>query len=532
MYRGINYWNGQITHDMVKVISNSGREFLTFPDLPVNLYTSFAHTAQKHPERTAVTDDDGKVWTYETLLDRTHRTASWLLSSLHVKKGDHVALMLYNSIEFCITFLALNQIGAVVIPLPTKFRREEVCSLLQKSDANFLISHTDFEDYFQEENRTLRKIYIASAASFANAQEYPIDKDALEKAQALVAPDDQALLMFTSGTTSKSKGVVICNYNIMHAIVSYERTLGISETDRAILPIPIYLITGLIAVFGLMMHVGGSVYLNKFFDGKRVLSDIRKYQITFIHASPTVFTLLLKEGHNFPHLPSLRMAACGSSNMAPGKIRALRTWLTACEFRTIYGLTETTSPATVFPTDANASPHIGSSGVPIPGLDFKILREDGREALSGESGEIFIHGTNITPTYYKVGSSITDGWLSTGDIGYFNQEGYLYIIDRKKDMINRGGEKICSFDIENELSEIDGIEDCAVVGIPDELYGEIPAAVIKLSSGSCLDEVGIKTHLKSKIASYKIPSRILFLDHIPVTENLKINKKKIRMMFK
>ena len=99
-------------------------------------------------------------------------------------------------------------------------------------------------------------------------------------------------------------------------------------------------------------------------------------------------------------------------------------------------------------------------------------------------------------------------------------------------MINRGGEKLCSFDIENELSEIDGIEDCAVVGIPDELYGEIPAAVIKLSSGSCLDEVGIKTHLKSKIASYKIPSRILFLDHIPVTENLKINKKKIRMMFR
>lgn len=210
----------------------------------------------------------------------------------------------------------------------------------------------------------------------------------------------------------------------------------------------------------------------------------------------------------------------------------LHNWLPNCEFRTIYGLTETTSPATVFPIDANESPYIGSSGIPIPGLSFKILDNEGKEVPPGTEGTVWVKGSNITECYYKMETeAIQDHWLDTGDIGYFNESGYIYIVDRRKDMINRGGEKICSFDVENEILNITGVEDAAVVGIPDELYGEVPVAVVKLGKDSLLTEVEIRKILKNKIAGFKIPQKIIKVDSIPVTENMKTDKKYIRQLF-
>ena len=228
----------------------------------------------------------------------------------------------------------------------------------------------------------------------------------------------------------------------------------------------------------------------------------------------------------------LRMFACGSCNMPPEKIKMLHDWLPKSEFRTIYGLTETTSPGTVFPTDASSSPYIGSSGIPIPGSAYKFVDEEGIEVKDCEHGEILVKGSNITENYYKSKRvALEDEWLHTGDIGWFNTEGYLYIADRKKDMINRGGEKICSYDVENKLLEMNGGEDAAVVGIPDELYGEVPAALIKLKKGTVIEEAEIKAFLKSQMASYKVPQKILFTENIPLTENMKINKRKVRKMF-
>ena len=138
----------------------------------------------------------------------------------------------------------------------------------------------------------------------------------------------------------------------------------------------------------------------------------------------------------------------------------------------------------------------------------------------------------MNKNYYKSKRvALDDEWLHTGDIGWFNTEGYLYIADRKKDMINRGGEKICSYDVENKLLEMNGVEDAAVVGIPDELYGEVPAALIKLKKGTVIEEAEIKAFLKSQMASYKVPQKILFTENIPLTENMKINKRKVRKMF-
>ena len=533
MYKGEDLWKKPEIQVVKKTLSN-GKVITTYPDLPKNIYSSFRATAERHMEKVAVVDDEGRQYSYKKMMEMTDDFSSWLIHEFGVTRRKHVALMLYNSIEFCTTFLSLNRIGAVVVPLPTKFKMEEVHALVEKSDVEFIICDEKFEDYFEKYQQNLNICVVPDGKEKYGLETFTSTKDlsAIEEIEEKATDVDLALMLFTSGTTSMSKGVTIRNYNIMHAVESYHKVLGITEEDKAIIPVPIYLVTGLVAVFGLMIHIGGTVCLNRFFDAKRVLEDINKYGITFFHASPTVFTSILKERKHYPELPMLRMFACGSCNMPPEKIKMLHEWLPKSEFRTIYGLTETTSPGTVFPTDASSSPYIGSSGIPIPGSAYKIVDEEGNEVKDGEQGEILVKGSNITENYYKSKRvALEDEWLHTGDIGWFNTEGYLYIADRKKDMINRGGEKICSYDVENKLLEMNGVEDAAVVGIPDELYGEVPAALIKLKKGTVIEEAEIKAFLKSQMASYKVPQKILFTENIPLTENMKINKRKVRKMF-
>ena len=533
MYKGEDLWKKPEIQVVKKTLSN-GKVITTYPDLPKNIYSSFRATAERHMEKVAVVDDEGRQYSYKKMMEMTDDFSSWLIHEFGVTRRKHVALMLYNSIEFCTTFLSLNRIGAVVVPLPTKFKMEEVHALVEKSDVEFIICDEKIEDYFEKYQQNLNICVVPDGKEKYGLETFTSTKDlsAIEEIEEKATDVDLALMLFTSGTTSMSKGVTIRNYNIMHAVESYHKVLGITEEDKAIIPVPIYLVTGLVAVFGLMIHIGGTVCLNRFFDAKRVLEDINKYGITFFHASPTVFTLILKERKHYPELPMLRMFACGSCNMPPEKIKMLHEWLPKSEFRTIYGLTETTSPGTVFPTDASSSPYIGSSGIPIPGSAYKIVDEEGNEVKDGEQGEILVKGSNITENYYKSKRvALEDEWLHTGDIGWFNTEGYLYIADRKKDMINRGGEKICSYDVENKLLEMNGVEDAAVVGIPDELYGEVPAALIKLKKGTVIEEAEIKAFLKSQMASYKVPQKILFTENIPLTENMKINKRKVRKMF-
>lgn len=341
--------------------------------------------------------------------------------------------------------------------------------------------------------------------------------------------DATAIIMFTSGTTSESKGVVLKNYNVMHAVEVYRRTLSITKRDISVIATPIYHITGLVALLGVFIHAGGTLHIHKFFEAERVLKEAVKYGFTFIHASPTVFNLLIQNRKEEPEIPTLKSFACGSSNMPREKLLQLHEWLPQSRFHTVYGLTETTSPATVFPDDAASSIYIGSSGLPVPGTKFKIVDEERKEVPCGKVGEIAVSGAVVLDCYYKQKpDTLEDGWLYTGDLGYFNSSGYLYVVDRKKNMINRGGEKIWCYDVENEIAAIEGVQDNAVVGVPDELYGEVAAAIVQQSEGYTLTEDDIKAYLKQRIAKYKIPVKIKIVGEIPQTPNGKTDKIKIK----
>lgn len=339
--------------------------------------------------------------------------------------------------------------------------------------------------------------------------------------------------MFTSGTTSVSKGVVMKNYNVIHATMVYHRLCEITPEDKTIIPVPIYHVTGLIALLGLFVYSSGTVYLYRRYEAHRILECIEKNKITFMHGSPTVFGLLMDLKEEYPALPSLRMMLCGSSYMPVEKLKQLHKWLPTTEIRTVFGMTETASPGTLFPTDTALSIYPSSSGRPVPGLELKILDDDGHEVETGTVGTVYIRGANVVEYYYKMESPLftEDGWLDTGDMGYQNEDAFVFFVDRKKDMVNRGGEKIWCTDVEDELIAFKGVKDAAVVGIPNEKYGEVAAAVVVLEKGAQLTEEQIKEEMLKEMARFKVPERILFLDAIPKTPGLKTDKKYIRTLF-
>lgn len=530
MYSGNVLWKdifSYVMNDTLLPVFN--RTVSLYSNTVSNLYETLRNTANTFPDKTAIVDNYDRPCTYTELLAKTDSFAAYLYQELHVERNSHVALMMYNCLEFCVAFLALLKLGAVTVPLPSKYKKQEVASLIEKADVSCIICDQDFYDWFEEfETQGIHRIACSDIEQGYGLEAYHSDSES----PVFNDPFDDAIIMFTSGTTSQSKGVVIKNYNIMNAVTTYQKILNITSDDVSVIPIPIYHVTGMVALLGLFVHCGGTLYLHKIFNARRVLQCVKDHNVTFLHASPTVFSMLLEEKDSFPSLPTLKQFACGSSNMPKEKLAAIHNWLPHSDFHTVYGLTETTSPATIFPGDASTSPYIGSSGLPVPGTVFEIRDDNGNLVKDGEIGEIWIYGNVVLTSYYKLETpSLKDGWLGTGDLGYFNKEGYLFVVDRKKDMINRGGEKICSFDVENEIYKLEGVNEAAVVGIPDEVYGEVAAALVKLDPESNLDEKKIQELLRKKIAKYKIPKRILIADEIPLTPNGKVDKRAIRKMF-
>lgn len=529
-------WDSSVLYNM-EWRHLSSRDIYTYCDSLESLYDSVKRTCESYSEKLALIDNNKRSVTYKEFLDLVDRFALYLKWVMGIQKGSHIGVMLYNSIDYCAIFLALNKIGAVLVPLPSKFKPEEIKTLAGIAEIDVIICEPVFDEWFSQETFKETKIILETGnpesdlCAYLEKQREKIDSvNQLMEIQR--SCEDEALLMFTSGTTSNRKGVMLKNYNIMHAVESYRRILNLTPEDISLLATPIYHITGLVAVVGLFLHTGGTLYLHKYFDAGKVLDSIRNQHITFLHASPTVFFLMLREAEGIPIISDLKTFACGSSNMPAEKIRQMKNIFPGSSFRTVYGLTETTSPATIFPEDAGSSEYIGSSGIPIPGVYCEIRDDDGNKVPDGDTGEIYLSGATILDHYYNMSTqTLEKGWLATGDIGYKNSEGYIFIVDRKKDMINRGGEKICSFDVENVLHQLEGIDEAAVVGIPDEIYGEVAAAIIKILPGYHLTKEDIQNKLIGKIAKYKIPVDIRFVESIPLTKNNKVDKKMIRQYF-
>ena len=531
MLNGNQYWDKKIVSQMV-LCNYKGRSVYTYADARQNLYSDLYMSAQRAPDKPAIVTEDGTVTTYGEFLKYVQRFSQYLHYEKKVKKGDLVASLLFNTLEFCVAFYAVAKLGGVFIPISTKCKIDEWNSMLKRLPIRLvLLEHLikEHAECIAEQNPGLDIVISHQKGGFAplyEGREYPEDP------YFETCWEDDVIIMFTSGTTAKSKAVVLSNFNVANSVMTYEKILGITPEDKTIIATPIYHVTGLIALLGLFVHCGGTIYLQSSFKPERVLECAVKNDVTLIHASPTVFIMLLEKRKEFPGVPSLKTFACGSANIPPEVISELGAWLPNISFRTIYGLTESSSPATIFPTDAAKSEKIGSSGWPIPGMCAKIVDEKGQELPPGEAGELLLLGSVILDRYYNSNDALSpDGWFNTGDIAKYDKDGYIYIVDRKKDMINRGGEKIWSNEVENTIARMPGIAEVAVFGIPHRKYGEIPMAIVREKAKGSVDPQKVREYVLQNIAKFKAPEHVVLVDEIPKTDNGKIDKKRLRLMY-
>lgn len=526
MISGSACWNLSTQRGMGPVI-REGRVVRTFLDMPQSAYHALRDTARRTPDAAAIVDDWGRATTFSVLLARTDDLASHL-ASLGVSHGDHVGLLMHADLEFAVALYAISKIGAVCVPVPTKYREPEVVSLMEAADLAALVAGEEFERWADEiPVPAERRVWSRGVADG-----YGFEGLTGPAVEACGTPDDAVIMMFTSGTTSTAKGVVLTNGNVCHAVMVYARLMGTTALDRCLIPIPIYHVTGLIALLMQFVYVGATTYLHRLFDARRVLACVRDERITYLHGSPTAFAELLPLRAEFPELPSVRVMLSGSSYEPLKAMRAFHDWMPTASFQVVYGMTETASPALLFPWDSPTSVFAGATGKPVPGVDAKIVDDDGNEVAAGEVGELWLRGACVTPGYYKDVAPGPDdeGWLATGDMARANEEGMVWVVDRKKDMINRGGEKVWCSSLEEVVCELPFVSGCCVTGIPDELYGEVPVAAVVPAPGSSPTEGELQEALRGRIAHFKIPVHVVFVDSIPQTRGEKPDRAAVRAL--
>ncbi len=496
------------------------------PQLIQNIYQSLQKTAELTPDAVVLVFEN-KSWTYKQFIIQVNQTMSWLSGIAKLNKGDKVVLAWGNTPAFCTLFYASVGLGIQVMPLSTKLKEFEGKALLENANADAVFWDDNSQSWLGEyKNRGLslsewQSIKLPAESKFINR----------------VNLDDTAVIMFTSGTTGTPKGAVISHGNILAAVNAYQSTLNLTANEKTILAVPIYHITGLSAILALFIHIGGTIYLHRKFNSQEVISSLAKNQITFLHGSPTVFILLIKTIKenkiiNINNFKSLSAIACGAGHLNEGTIESLTEIFPTAVIHSIYGLTETSSPATIFRGDLRHSSKKSSSGQPIPSLSISIRDEQLNQLPIGETGNIWLKGDVVIKSYWPSNSSnrkyFNNEWFFTGDIGYVDQDGYLFIQDRIKDMINRGGEKIYSIEIENLLSTYPGISEVAVIPINSSIYGEEPVAFIVPENQACLISKEIMEWLKERISKYKIPVKIIFIRTLPRTWNGKICKRELK----
>ncbi len=496
---------------------------------------------QAAPDKVALVYGDGSEMTYRQLADDTD-SMSGLLHQHGVRKGDAVAFLGENCPEFLITLFGCAQLGAVFVPVNTRLAPPEIEHVLADSGARVLVHGAEFAGVVTE---------VAARAGVAHrlqTGEEGVDGEpglrALLRAgshghiDAAVELDDPAMIMYTSGTTGKAKGAVLSHGNLTWVSIHTVLDCDLVRGDVALMISPLFHAAALGMGALPIILKGATLVLEQGFDAGRALELIERYRVTSLSGVPTTYQLMADhESWATTDISSLTKLTCGGSAV-PTRI------LDAYEARGLgfsqgYGMTET-SPGATFLVPEMSREKQGSVGLPHFFADVRIAdTEAGGVVPRGTVGEIEVRGPNVFLGYHGLpeatAASLTpDGWFRSGDLGYLDEDGYLFISDRLKDMIISGGENIYPAEIEDHLYSLPGVNGAAVIGVPDERWGEVPWAVLTVRGGVDPDTVStdaVRAALDGKLARYKLPKRVIVIDEFPRTASGKIRKADLRAQF-
>jgi len=512
-----------------------------------NLTRSLDRNANLFPAADAVVFRETRLSHLE-LLGRVNALAA-AFREAGVGSGDVVALLMSNRPEFLESALAINRIGAAFLSLNVRLAEPELEYIINNAGAIAIVTEPDFAKpvaAISARLATKLKVVMAGPVVAAGSGDDLIGTayESFLGAQAgvvvppvEVAESDLHRLMYSSGTTSHPKGVPISYRNFYWKTIAHIAEFGISAADRTAMAGPMYHV-GAFDLPGIgTWWAGGSLVILPRFDVPELLATIEREKPTNVWLAPAMVNAILSELRQAPELAardtsSIRFIIGGGEKMPVTLIERLLAAFPNARFADAYGLTETVSGDT-FNDRAHTLSKIGSVGKPVLNLDVKILRLDDAPAGPGEPGEILLRGPKVVSGYWNnpeatAAAFTADGWFRTGDIGHLDSDGYLFIDDRKKDMIVSGGENVATSEVERVLYENDAVLEAAVVGMPDARWGEVPRAFIVMRPGSEITAEALIAHCRARLAGFKTPKEIVFLEALPRNPSGKVLKRDLR----
>ncbi len=474
---------------------------------------------------------DKREFTYKEFEAAVTRTAN-MLAAHGVQKGHVVSLLLPNSVEYVIAYFACWQLGALAGPINSLLKAQEIAYVISNSEARALLVNSEFLPVLKSAQKDLPA--LQAIINFDNESEATRGYSSNPERSAEVDLDHEAIIIYTSGTTGKPKGCLLTHGNVIANARQITSWLGFSEADRLLTIMPLFHMNAVSVTTMSALYAGGSTVVSPKFSASRFWQIISDYEITSFGSVATMLSMLLS---SYPDgVPAglktdqLRFAMCGSAPVPAEVLKRFEETFN-CLVVEGYGLSESTCRSTFNPPDERRRP--GSCGVPI-GNEMRVVDDEDREVPDGELGEIVLRGENILKGYYKNdaanAAAFRNGWFHTGDIGYRDADGFFYIVDRKSDMIIRGGENIYPREIDEVLYQHPDVAAAAVVGVPDDLYGEEVAAVIVLKPGAETSEQELIDYCKGRLADFKCPKTIRFVEDIPKGPTGKLLKRELAKM--
>ena len=515
-----------------------------FVERPANFLSMLQTAVSRFPTRKALVFED-QHWTYQEFWSSVEHYAH-VLHNLGIQPQDRVVLFVSNRAEFVFLLFAIQYIGAIAVPVGIREQRPGLTYIMNQCKAKAVAFDLSLAeripvkgDVASLEHRIC--IDIDTSDQLASPTQTVVLPNLLAKQSRVEIPIfvadqfDVAAILYTSGTTGNPKGAMITHANIVHSALHYEYGMRLTEHDASMLAVPASHVTGLIAIIATMVNVGGATLIMREFRAKQFLDFATQENMTHTLMVPAMYSLcLLEPTFSADGLGDWRIGGYGGAPMPVAVIEQLAKYLPNLDLRNAYGATETTSPVTLIPAGMNDA-HLDSVGRVLPCADVRIMNDAGQEVPFGETGELWINGPMVVPGYWDnpeaTEQSFTAGYWHSGDLGCMDEEGFVKIFDRKKDMLNRGGFKIYSVEVENCLMGIPGVLEAAIVGKPCPVLGERVHAFIYAPNQKISQDI-VTVHCKQALADYKVPETITWLETpLPRNANGKVMKRQLRLDF-
>jgi acyl-CoA synthetase (AMP-forming)/AMP-acid ligase II len=492
------------------------------------------HHAQRTPAKAIAVHGD-RVVTYADMQAWSADVAGGL-ASRGVGAGDVVALLSYNNVEFLATIFAANHLGAIAMPINWRLAAPELRFILEHSGAGVLVCGGELADLAEAALHDLDtdpvRIRIGDDATSGWTRFSDLHVDGPAPARVAAAADDLHRLMYTSGTTGRPKGVMLTHANLAWKNFAHVTEFGFTADDVGLACGPLYHVGALDLVTTTMIAVGATTIVHTTFDAQQVVDEIERSRVTTIWAAPAMVRAVLDvPGIESRDLSSVKVIIAGGEKMPIPTIERIRTTFPSAWFADAYGLTETVSGDTFLDREHVVS-KLGSCGRPCQYLELEIWDDEDRPVPAGERGEVVLRGPKVFAGYWRdpeaTAAAFRGGWFHTGDIGVLDDDGFLTIVDRLKDMIVSGGENIASSEVERVLYEHDAVVEAAVVGRPDERWGEVPVAFVALDDTVGVTGDELLDHCRNELAKFKVPKDVVFVDALPRNPSGKVLKRELR----